>query len=60
MEASRNRVSVTFTKDYAESKKGDILIVGRSIAHQLTKVEQVAELTGVKKTTSKKETKTEE
>jgi hypothetical protein len=53
MGASRNRVSVTFTKDYAESKKGDVLVVGRSIAHQLITVEKVAELTTEKKTNKK-------
>lgn len=39
-----HRIDIEFSKDYAEFKKGDSLTVGRSLAHQLLTVENVAKL----------------
>lgn len=37
-----HRIDLVFSKDYAEFKKGDLLTVGRSLAHYLITVEKVA------------------
>lgn len=52
-----HRIDIEFSKDYAEFKKGDSLTVGRSLAHQLITIENVAT---VKSGKSKKETKSKE
>lgn len=54
MSKERARVSVTFSADYAENKKGETVDVSRSLAHYLISVEKVAKLTEeVKKKTTK-------
>lgn len=56
MSKERARVSVTFSADYAENKKGETVDVCRSLAHYLISVEKVAKLTEEEKnkTTKKK------
>lgn len=45
MSKERARVSVTFSVDYAENKKGETVYVSRSLAHYLFSVEKVAKIT---------------